>query len=271
MLRRLKEFFSGSAVSFEVDESDTRPRASSPPSRAADEMDPHSMMRAMIFGQQGGAGADESGENDPNYKFYRNEIPSQPDGDKCDNIHAQWDGDFQRLEMHHGYIQWIFPVFENAGMNFESRPLSKEGASLIRQDPECCKRVIKSYRMMLKFYGFVLTDERTGRLERDANPEERLDNLNYSAHNWLRVSRILTSLGELGFTRYKPPLIECLRAEVEQGALRNAAQSLNNFWAPLVTDEGADWYKRKTQEEEADRAENCLFQPGGELAGPAAA
>ena len=223
-------------------------------------------MRALFF--PGGA-ADESlsGEEDPNVKFYRNQIASKPDGAKIEDIHKNWDGDFERLEMHHGYIQWLFPVFENAGMNWESQPLSKSGATLIRKDPAASRRVIGSYKLMLKFYGLELKDEKTGELAR--HPDcyaPQIENLNFSSHNWLRVSRIITSLGELGFRRYKRPLLDCLKKEVDAGALANAAQSLNNFWAPLVEAEGTERYNAKTLEADADREEGVLFQPGGELA-----
>ena len=157
-----------------------------------------------LFFQNAPANEAQSGENDPNVQFYQNKLASKPDGALIDDMHKEWDGDFERLEMHHGYIQWVFPVFENAGMNFESQPLSKSGAAIIRGDPAAQQRVIQSYRMMLKFYGLALADERTGALERQ--PDERLyktmiANLNESSHNWLRVSRIITSLGELGFQR----------------------------------------------------------------------
>ena len=220
----------------------------------------------------GGRAAPRADGVDPNLLFYKGELSSEPNGAKVDQIHRSWRGDFRRLELHHGYIQWLFPVFENAGMNFESKPLSKEGAALIRKDPACARRVIKSYEMMLNFYGFKLADEKTGRIELDNEPEDRLDNLNCSAHNWLRVSRIITSLGELGFRRYKQPLIEALQRQVQnpQG-IPNAARSCNDFWAPLVSGEGEPWYQRKTREDAADREESCIFQPGGELAdGPAA-
>ena len=92
------------------------------------------LMRSMFF-PGGAANPTLSGEADPNVQFYKNAIPSKPDGAKCEDIHQHWDGDFERLEMHHGYIQWLFPVFENAGMNWESQPLSKSGAAIIRQDP----------------------------------------------------------------------------------------------------------------------------------------
>ncbi len=69
---------------------------------------------------------------------------------------------------------------------------------------ECAKRVIKSYRLMLNFYGMILLDERTGEIARD--PEHyrgRYSNLLMNSHNFLRISRIITSLGQLGFKRYK--------------------------------------------------------------------
>ena len=203
-------------------------------------------------------------------QFYLNQIPSRATfgkGALIDTMHATWDGSYALLETEHGYIQWIFPLFEGAGMNGESVPLSKSGAALIRADAECCRRVIRSYRMMLRFWGFVLADERTGRVERDADPLERLDNLNVSAHNWLRVSRVLKSLGQLGFVRYKKPLLDRLEAEIASGAISNAANSCQNFWAPFVRNEDTPEYARVTREEPADREECCLFQPGGELHG----
>lgn len=204
---------------------------------------------------------------DPNVLFYRNEVPSKggeelgEQGDLCDNIHATWDGNWRVLEMHHSYIQWLFPTFEQSMYNSDAVPLTKEGAAKIRADAECCRRVVRSYRLMLRFYGFVLADETTGRIELDANPKERLDNLNESAHNWQRVSRILTSLGQLGFARYKKPLLERLETEVRGGSIGRAAGACEEFWAPLVRGEGQPWYVAKTGEDAADREECCLFRP----------
>ena len=122
---------------------------------------------------------------------------------------------------------------------------------------------------MLRFYGLQLADEKTGQVDRLADEPlytERMDNLNRSAHNWLRVSRIITSLGELGFVRYKRPLLERLEAEVQCGALANARRSLADFWRPLLDGEAEPWYAAKTKEVAEDREEGVLFQPGGELA-----
>ena len=206
---------------------------------------------------------------DPNLQFYQNALRSKPRGDLIDNIHSKWDGQFDRLEIHHGYIQWLFPVFENAGVNAEASPLSKPGAAMIRADATCQRRVIKSYRLMLKFYGLALADECTGALTRHPDAElyaSQMGNLNLSSHNWLRISRLIISLGELGFRRYKLPLVETLRKEVDCGALANAKGSLEKFWLPLVEGEGTAWYTAKTLEHPSDRAEGALFQQYGELA-----
>ena len=95
-------------------------------------------------------------------RFYDRKIESRPQGAFVDVIHATWDGQWERLERLHGYIQWLFPVFENAGMNWESSPLTKEGARQIRECEVMSRRVLASYRLMLRFFGFILVDERSG-------------------------------------------------------------------------------------------------------------
>ena len=218
--------------------------------------------------QQLGVKRQKSGDSDPNLLFYSGRLASQPKGGLIDDIHADWDGEWERLERHHGYIQWLFPVFENAGMNHQSSPLTKAGARAIRTNERMSLRVVASYKLMLRFYGLKLTDERTGAVERDESDADgaRVANFNQRAHNFLRVSRILTSLGELGFHRYKRPLLDALRVEVKSGRLRNARQSFQTFWSPLVDDEASEWYARKTLERAADREEGCLFAPGGMFA-----
>ncbi len=40
-----------------------------------------------------------------NLRFYRNEISSQPNGAKIEDIHQSWWNNYDLLEEHHGYIQ----------------------------------------------------------------------------------------------------------------------------------------------------------------------
>lgn len=92
-------------------------------------------------------------------------------------------------------------------MNSDAQPLQLHEIKVIVADPVCLQRVVKSYCMMLDFYGFKLADEKTGAIERSDNWKKRFRNLCNSSHNWLRVTRIMKSLGELNFEHYKLPFL----------------------------------------------------------------
>ena len=49
-------------------------------------------------------------------------IPSKPNGDYLNKIWQNWWDDYNKLELHHGYIQWLFPLREQ-GLNSQSQPL----------------------------------------------------------------------------------------------------------------------------------------------------
>lgn len=59
-------------------------------------------------------------------------------------------------------------------------------------------RVLQSYRLMLDFYGMELVSEATGEVRRGRNWEAQYANLNAYSHNYLRITRILKFLGEVG-------------------------------------------------------------------------
>lgn len=145
-------------------------------------------------------------------------------------------------------------------MSFHSSRLEKEEAKLMRQDLQCSIRFIKSYKLILDFYGMVLLDYETGQLGRNKSKyKSRYRNLNWNGHNFLRISRILMSLGELGFVRYKIPLVEFFEKEIEStGRLDHCKYSLKEFWKPLC-DPSLPGYKKKTREEAEDREESVFF------------
>jgi hypothetical protein len=82
-----------------------------------------------------------------NYDFYMNNISSHPDGDFIDNIHKKWFRDYDKLEYHHGYIQWLFPLQEK-GLNWSAEPLQKHEIESIKNEKKAMKRILKSYQLM---------------------------------------------------------------------------------------------------------------------------
>jgi hypothetical protein len=73
-------------------------------------------------------------ELDSNLKFYQGKIKSRPNGDFIDEIHRTWAGDYRRLEQHHGYIQWLFPLHED-GVNMSAQVLQRHEAAAMRACP----------------------------------------------------------------------------------------------------------------------------------------
>mmetsp|Transcript_111535 Transcript_111535/g.310603 ORF Transcript_111535/g.310603 Transcript_111535/m.310603 type:complete len:230 (-) Transcript_111535:150-839(-) len=181
-------------------------------------------------------------EEDPakrdNQQFYANKLKSVPDGDYIEGILSKWHGNYSLLEQHHGYIQWLFPIRE-FGMNSESQPLTAYEADEMRVDPEVRQRLIRSYRLMLDFYGMHLQDEETGAITRKAEGwQERYRNLRMRGHNYLRITRIIKCLGELGLPQYQVPWCEHFVQEVfAEGQLQECADSLVRYWIPVVKDD----------------------------------
>lgn len=68
----------------------------------------------------------------------------------------------------------------------------------MKKDPEVQERLYRSFEMMLDFYGMKLVNRQTGEIKRNSNYQKCYDNLNWSSHNYLRITRILKCLGELG-------------------------------------------------------------------------
>ncbi|XP_064601568.1 opioid growth factor receptor-like protein 1 [Liolophura sinensis] len=175
-------------------------------------------------------------EQTDNYLFYTNQLVCKPDGGLIDEIHEKWWGDYERLEMHHGYIQWLFPIRE-IGMNWHSQELQLHEVEKILADEKAKERFLKSYKMMLDFYGMKLKDEETGEVCRSENWEDRFKHLNSSVHNYLRITRILKCLGELGLEHYKYPVVSFLIEEAGfHRTLRNTLESCIMYWIETVKD-----------------------------------
>lgn len=174
---------------------------------------------------------------DLNYRFYTNQVRSDPDGDFIDNIHKEWYGNHRLLEQHHGYIQWLFPIREDSPFNGRAQRLMRHEIEKMKSDTEVRKRLILSYRLMLEFYGMQLKDENTGAVGRGPNWRERYDFLNSSMHNFLRITRILKCLGELGLDHYQAPFVQNIFTEIIQYSnLTGLFRSAKDYFAAVVRD-----------------------------------
>ncbi|XP_077163407.1 opioid growth factor receptor-like protein 1 isoform X2 [Paroedura picta] len=170
-----------------------------------------------------------------NLRFYKNKIPFKPDGVYIEEVLNKWKGDYEKLEHNHTYIQWLFPLREQ-GLNFYAKELTTYEIEEFKKTKEAIRRFLLAYKMMLEFFGIKLIDK-TGNVTRASNWQERFQHLNESQHNYLRITRILKSLGELGYESFKPPLVKFILHEaLVEDTIPNIKQSALEYFVYTIRD-----------------------------------
>jgi len=116
-----------------------------------------------------------------------------------------------------------------------SQPLTLAEARVFQRDLDLQAKVLTSYELMLDFYGFDLVDATLGTVHPSSNFRSRFANLNGRGHNFLRITRILKCLGEVGLEHLKAPWVECLITETfRHNYLPRIRESLANYWIPVL-------------------------------------
>ncbi|KAM5256515.1 opioid growth factor receptor-like protein 1 [Ctenodactylus gundi] len=170
-----------------------------------------------------------------NLRFYKNKIPFKPDGVYIEEVLNKWKGDYEKLEHNHTYIQWLFPLREQ-GLNFYAKELTTYEIEEFKKTKEAIRRFLLAYKMMLEFFGIKLVDK-TGNVARALNWQERFQHLNESQHNYLRITRILKSLGELGYESFKSPLVKFILHEaLVENTIPNIKQSALEYFVYTIRD-----------------------------------
>lgn len=120
--------------------------------------------------------------------------------------------DFDELEIHHDYIQWLFPLPEPSGANPSAPLLSAADITAFTSDESLRKALVRSFELMLQFYGLdLVTRGADVEVVRGARFDERGRLwLTRGNHNFLRISRILRSLSLLGCDTYALAFLKCL-------------------------------------------------------------
>ncbi|XP_044068459.1 opioid growth factor receptor [Siniperca chuatsi] len=177
-----------------------------------------------------------------NLQFYLNKFPSAPDDVYIESFLKEWKNDYKRLERVHSYIQWLFPLRE-PGVNYMASELTKKEIEAFKKNEDAKRRLVESYELMLGFYGIRLVNKETGEVKRAENWKERFGNLERNMHNNLRITRILKSLGELGFEHYQAPLVHFFLEEtLLKKTLSSVKRSVLDYFLFAVLD------KQKRQE-----------------------
>ena len=149
--------------------------------------------------------------------FYRDGKPN-PEGRLLTDI---WKYDPMRLEHVHNYIQWLFPINEPSYFNRDTPKLTPEVVEIFLKDSSLKVKMIKSFIVMLTFYGLKLEyNEATKEYSatKSQKYDERKENWQTGMnHNFLRITRILNCLNTLGLEKLGKAFYDCLMILVKEG------------------------------------------------------
>jgi len=117
--------------------------------------------------------------------------------------------DLGHLESVHDYIQWLFPLAERSGANPGAPTLTPATIAAFLADSALRSELAASLAVMLQFYGLSLTANADSlRIDQSPDFHERSQVwLSRGNHNYLRLTRILTSLRVLGLPDHAAALL----------------------------------------------------------------
>ncbi|RXK39092.1 hypothetical protein M231_03597 [Tremella mesenterica] len=191
-----------------------------------------------------------------NLKFYRGAGNCVPDGLKYEEWMERYENDYKELEMNHSYIQWFFPIPEQ-GVNPHAKPLLPHEQKAMSEDVEVLKRILRSYKMMLGFYGIKMNND--GGLRLADNADERLANLAARSHNLLRITRIIKCISLFpSLQPHAAPLVlffVALHSDGKLPMMGMRGDSLERWWGHCFRDE--------RESEEVQKIILARGRPGG--------
>jgi hypothetical protein len=140
-------------------------------------------------------------------------------------IEEIWAYSDEQLEETHNFIQWLFPL-RTAGR--APAPLLEAGTiATFHSDAHLRARLLKSFDVMLRFYGLRREGGEVVRAE--DFPTKCANWLTPYNHNFLRITRILTCLRELGLQVWSQAFFGCLEKIYAEHAGTIGEESFR-FW-----------------------------------------
>lgn len=147
-----------------------------------------------------------------------------------------WAWNYEQLEDVHDYIQWLFPLKQRSRYNPDAPILDEGVIRAFRTNEQLKERLLKSLKVMLKFYGLRCNERGNADIEiakSDEYQERKLNWIEESNHNYLRITRILTSLTILGLESYALAFFQALD-RIYQEEKENIGNHTYAFWKSAV-------------------------------------
>jgi len=158
-------------------------------------------------------------------EFYRNESPT-PEGLMFSDF--TW-YDYQKMEADHAWVQWILPTKEPSAFNPDSPLLTDEDITLFKSDPVLIENYLFAVYHVMDFFDMVtMQGEACWKFYDNRAPKRWwLESFN---HNFLRMTRLLTSLKFMGYDDLAKSIFHLL--EEYRDTYPN---SVEEHWRPVVS------------------------------------
>lgn len=155
-------------------------------------------------------------------EFYRG-TGEDSEGRKLADVWAFSDDE---MEFHHDFIQWMFPLEEPSRFNFRAPTLSDEDIRAFRDEPALRANLERSLDRFLAFLGLA---REGNRVIPAADFEAKREVFLAPDHNWLRITRVLTSLRLLGLEDLSSALYDGLLDLMKDGRARITSET-RRYW-----------------------------------------
>jgi Opioid growth factor receptor (OGFr) conserved region len=124
-----------------------------------------------------------------------------------------WSLSDSRMESRHDFIQWMFPLEEPSQFNLNAPILTLADIKAFHDDPALRDNLLRSFDRFLAFLGL----RREGDQVVPASDfQAKRDVFTVPNHNWLRITRVLTSLRLLGLANYSEAFYQALGDLIER-------------------------------------------------------
>ena len=129
-----------------------------------------------------------------------------------------WQYNHRELENTHNYIQWLFPIIEPSYFNRSTPKLLISDIRQFEDNKELRHNLLISFLIMLDFYGLSCDLKNSNILvyKGEDYEEKKVYWQTGKNHNFLRITRILTSLKLLGCEKISLAFYKCLMKLVEE-------------------------------------------------------
>jgi len=106
------------------------------------------------------------------------------------------DFDENQIEYNHNFIQWIFPTKEKSQVNDKAPQISEKFEKLFLNNETVQENFCKSCKMFLNFIGFDCSCNKGDNVITNIKNKKKYYDL--PSHNFLRITRVLNSLRQIG-------------------------------------------------------------------------